>query len=277
MNTVFTMGSQRSGTRYLSEVFARNVEGCVSRHETYLDHSSPSMFGRPIFDHAAGDYDAVRRLLERKRRAILRHEANFYVETSNAFMLSYYDLAPEFFPGLRLVHLIRDPIKVAKSAANRARLANRWRLPGRYYRAADGRKYFRWSMTGNEPIFGHVATTPRHSFQWFVLHWIEIENRIKRFLDEFGLCDRTFTLHSPEDLDDAERLLAMLGHFGMSTRRPDLVPGRRRNRNPLVRTVITEQDRRLFAEVIAAVPASYLEIFELEPYLSRDWVEALLG
>ena len=69
MSTVFSMGSQRSGTGYLSAVFARNVEACVSRHETYLGHSSPSMFGRPIFDHAADDFDVVRRLLERKRRA----------------------------------------------------------------------------------------------------------------------------------------------------------------------------------------------------------------
>ncbi|MGD8485037.1 MAG: hypothetical protein PVG27_09675 [Chloroflexota bacterium] len=271
MIVVFTMGSQRSGTRYLSDVFARNAKDCTARHETLFEPANPSMFGRPIYDRATGDVDAVRSLLERKRRAIERHGTRCYVETSNAFMLSAYDLAPEVFTDLRLIHLLRDPLKVARSSLNRYRLAERWRLPGRHYRAPDGRRYFRWSLTGREPIFARTPGIEAHSLAWYALHWIEIENRICRFSDAFGLRERTFTLQAPDDLVDGERLASMFDFLGLERQHPHIAAGRRRNRNPGRPTEVTADDRRVFAETIAQVPPEYLAIFESEPYLGRDW------
>ena len=50
-----------------------------------------------------------------------------YIETSHAFLKSWSGLAVEFFPRMKLVRLIRDPLSVAKSEAIREDLIRRWR------------------------------------------------------------------------------------------------------------------------------------------------------
>ena len=51
--TIFTLASGRSGTHFLYELIRRNANELHARHETY--GLNPSMFGRPIYDHATGD------------------------------------------------------------------------------------------------------------------------------------------------------------------------------------------------------------------------------
>jgi len=88
------------------------------------------MFGRPIYDHAVGDEAAVRKLAERKKRAIEGYSRTAgYAETSHAFLKSWADIAIEFFPQMKLVHLVRNPLSVAKSEAIREDIIHRWRLP----------------------------------------------------------------------------------------------------------------------------------------------------
>src|SRR5262245_49381152 len=148
MLTIFALSSGRSGTHFLYELIRRNALDCAARHEPY--GFNPSMFGRPIYDHAVGERAYTRKLLERKRKIIERCGAGVYVETNHAFLKSWYDLAPEYFPQLKLLHLVREPLKVAKSEWSREELLNRLHLPLRNYRGGDGRKYFRWALTGLE-------------------------------------------------------------------------------------------------------------------------------
>src|SRR4029079_5973618 len=96
MQAVFTLASGRSGTHFLYELIRRNAVDCVARHETY--GFNPSMFGRPIYDHAIGERAYTHKLLPRKKRIIDRCGASTYVETSHAFLKSWFDLAPEYFP-----------------------------------------------------------------------------------------------------------------------------------------------------------------------------------
>ena len=160
--TVFCLASGRSGTHFLSEILRRNTLGVICRHEPYL--WNPSMFGRPIYDHAVGDEAAVRKLAERKRRVIEGYSgATGYAETSHAFLKSWADLAVEFFPRTKLVHLVRNPLSVAKSDGIREELIHRWRLPLRNYRGGDGKPYFRWALTGLEPIFSDRKSTRLNS------------------------------------------------------------------------------------------------------------------
>ena len=102
MRTIFALASGRSGTRFLYELLRRNAAKCVCRHETY-SWSNPSMFGQPNYDRAVGNLAAVREQVAIKARWIGRQRAAAYAETSHAFLKSWYDLAPEFFPDLRLV------------------------------------------------------------------------------------------------------------------------------------------------------------------------------
>ena len=96
MRTIFTLASGRSGTHFLAELIRRNTNNCVVRHEPY--GANPSMFGRPIYDRAVGDMAAIEKLLARKARCIRGCGAEAYIETSHAFLKSWYDLAPDCSP-----------------------------------------------------------------------------------------------------------------------------------------------------------------------------------
>jgi hypothetical protein len=58
---VFALASGRSGTAFLCGLLRANARGVAAEHETYFRRGNPSMFGRPIYDLAAGDLEAVRR------------------------------------------------------------------------------------------------------------------------------------------------------------------------------------------------------------------------
>jgi hypothetical protein len=273
VRTVFTLSSGRSGTHFLYELIRRNAADCVAKHETY--GFNPSMFGRPIYDHAVGEQETIKRLLSRKCRIIDGYHTGSYMETSHAFLKSWFHLAPQFFPHLKLVHLIRDPLYVAKSEASREELIKKLQLPFCHYRGGDGGRYFLWSLTGREPIFRHFDGMNLSRLQWYVIQWIEIENRAMRFLDQFQKHRECFTLESPRELNSAERVNEMFAFLGLKTRWKQVRLGGRRNRN-WRRTMITEEDRRQFAEVVRAMPAEYLEIFQREPYLGMASIESLL-
>lgn len=272
MLTVFTLASGRSGTHFLYEIVRRNARDRAARHEPY--GLNPSMFGRPIYERASGERAYSRTLLARKARVIGRCGRGTYLETSHAFLKSWSDLAPEFFPNLRLVHLVRDPLKVAKSEAFRETWLHRLRLPLRNYRGGDGRKYFRWALTGKEPIFQHFAATRLSRLQWYLLQWIEIENRAMQFLDQSGLRGNCLTLHSPHELNSVDRVGELFNFLGLQLRRGSLDLHGRQNRNPQP-TVITDDDRRELAELIAELPPQYLEIFGRPPYTAFPWAGSL--
>ena len=232
------------------------------------------MFGRPIYDHAVGDTASIRPLAERKARIIGRCGRAAYVETSHAFLKSWCDLAPDLFPNLKLVHLIRDPLKVAKSEANRHEWLDWFHFPVRNYRGGDGRLYPRWALTTLEPIYQHVADRPLTLFQRYAIQWIEIENRAMRFLDRFDKHSHGVTLQSPHELNDAERVRGMFDFLGLDLRRQAIDLGGRHNRNPRP-TVVSDRERDEFAQIVSGLPASYLEIFRREPYTKMPWIECL--
>jgi hypothetical protein len=272
VQAIFTLASGRSGTHFLYELIRRNAVDCVTRHETY--GFNPSMFGRPIYDYAVGEPERIRRLVERKRRIVESCGAHTYVETSHAFLKSWFCVAPEFFSRLKLLHIIRDPLYVAKSEVSREELIKKLRVPFCHYRGGDGRRYFLWSLTGLEPIFRHFNGFELTRFQWYVIQWIEIENRAMRFLDEFQKHGDCFTLQSPRELNSAERVSRMFPFLGLQMRSEEITLSGRRNRNWRA-TVISDEDRRQLAEVVAAMPREYLEIFRSQPYDNVQWAAAL--
>ena len=269
MQTIFALASGRSGTHFLYEIIHRNVKDCVARHEPYL--LNPSMFGRPIYDHVRGNTAPIRRLLEKKRRVIERFEPATYVETSHAFLKSYYDLAPEYFPRMKLVHLVRHPLKAAKSLANREELIRRLRLPFCHYRGDDGRWYFRWALTGLEPIYQHFEFSKLTPFQRLLLEWIEVENRAMRFLDQFNKRADCVTLRMPEDLNDSSRMLQACEQLGLRLKNDSIELSGRKNQTPGLPTVISQEEERQFDQIVRQLPSEYINIFAVEPYVHCDW------
>ncbi|WP_054773799.1 hypothetical protein [Methylogaea oryzae] len=90
-------------------------------------------------------------------------------------------------------------------------------------------------MTGKEAIFGAFRDEALTPLQWYLLQWLEIENRAMAFLAEHGLASRCFTLRVPEDLNDAEQIERLLAFHGLTRRPGPLRRPRRRNLNPFQR------------------------------------------
>jgi hypothetical protein len=233
------------------------------------------MFGRPIYDFVVSDRGMTKRLLARKYQISQRCGAAAYVETSHAFLKSWFDLACDYFPRLKLVHLIRHPLKVAKSEANREQLIKRLRVPFCHYTGPDGQRFFLWSLTGLEPIFTHFEQLNLTRFQWYAIQWIEIENRAMRFLNEFNKHGDCLTLHSPVELNEPKQVHSLFDFLELKRRGHKFVFSGRRNKN-WQPTVVSDEDHRQFHEVLEAMPAHYLDIFHREPYVALPWVSSLL-
>lgn len=269
--TVFTLTSGRSGTLFLSGLLRQNTRNCIVMHEPYLHLGNPTMFGLPIYDHFVKNLDAIRKLVKQKHETIKRYRLPIYIETSHSFLKSYWDIAPEYFPQMKFLHLIRHPLEVARSEANRDTLINRWRLPFRHYRGRDRRKYFRWALTGREVIFASFDLEHLTLFQRYLIQWIEIENRAIEFLGRFDMKPSCMTLHTPRDLKDSQLIIKLLHFLEIEPISNEVILPGIRNRTPGNPTVIGDEERRQCREIIEKIPASYLEIFQHEPYTSSQW------
>jgi hypothetical protein len=267
----FTLTSARSGTRYLCDVFRNNVPDCSCRHEPFFDWGNPTLFGPAIYDAHAGRLDRIRARLAKKTAYIARRRESVYLESSHAFLKSIYVAALEFFPGLRLIHLVRDPLFVAKSEAWREQWRERVHAPFHFYIGDDHRRHFCWALTGNEEIFQHFDTQRLSRFQWYLIQWIEIENRAMRFLDEHDLHSRCFTLLCSRDLNDADKLRTMFDFFELPLARKRVLVGGRRNRSIGYRTTVTAEDEEQSQEILHQLPDRHLEIFRREPYRDFEW------
>ena len=270
--TIFLLGNGRSGTRFLCGLFQNNAADCTAVHEPYVTASRPSMFGQAIYDLSHGNHERLRRAFERKARGIRSYRTAWYVETSHAFVMSFADLAVEAFPDLKLVHVVRNPLKVCASQAERETVIHRWRVPLRNYRGDDGRWYFRWRLTGDEPIYQHFFGENLSLFQIFLIQWIELENRAQQFLDRHDKRGECFVLHTPGDLNDAGKVRAMFDFFGLRLKQSEIVLRGPQNRTPGSKRV---EGDSVFREelqwVVDRLPAEYLAIFGQPPYDRFEW------
>ena len=232
MKTVFALATGRSGTRFLSHLLRNNIRNAVCRHEPYFDWGNPSMFGPPIHAHTHGDLDQVERLLAKKSRFINRLRTDTYIETSHAFLKSYFDLAEDHFPNSKFVHLIRHPLKTARSETNRELWLDSIHFPWRKYRAGDGRRFFYWSLTGDEPIYRDVELEHPSLFQHYVIQWIEIENRAMHFLDKFDKHQDCVTMQSPFELNDQQRVKQAIEQLGLEPAGDEVQIEGKQNRTP---------------------------------------------
>lgn len=268
---IFTLTEARSGTLYLRNLFRLNARDCLCRHETFFDFGNPTMFGPAIYDAYAGRVEKIRARLEKKRDYIESRPGSAYLESSHAFLKSAYVVALEVFPALRLVHLFRDPVKVAASEAYREMWRRRVHAPFHFYRGDDHKRHFAWALTGNEEIFRNYAAGQLSLFQWYLLQWIEIENRAMNFLHDNALQDRCFTLVCPRDLNDPAKVREMFEFFDIGTKQSEIMFGGRKNKSIGYSVAMAEQYEKEFEAVLRSLPKRYLQIFQREPYSSQEW------
>ncbi|MGH7979278.1 MAG: hypothetical protein ACREE6_07875 [Limisphaerales bacterium] len=267
---IFTLAEARSGTLYLRNLFRLNACDCDCRHETFFDVGNPTMFGPAIYDAFAGRFGKVRARLEKKRRYIQRLPGSAYIESSHAFLKSSRVAALDFFPQLQLAHLIRNPLRVAASEAYRELWRRRLRAPFHFYRGDDGRRHFAWALTGNEQIFQYFAGAPLTLFQWYLVQWVEIENRAMEFLETHGLRDRCYSLHTPEDLNDGQKIRDMFDFFEVPTKQRKIIFGGRKNKS-LGYFMAPARKEDEWKYVLERLPEHYLRIFRGQPYCDLGW------
>jgi hypothetical protein len=272
--TIFALSSGRSGTLSLCEILKRNAPQLAVEHETNKNLWNPSMFGRAIYQYATGNLGPVRARLRRKRRAVDWCRASTYIETSHAFLKSYWTLAPEYFPQTKVFHLIRHPLQVARSEANRDLWNDSRHVAFRNYHGPDGRRYRHWALTELEPIFGGFDLADLTLFQRYVIQWIEIENRAMDYLQRFDMHEHCLTLHTPHDLNSPQAMASLLDFVGAGHTGELSLPGAQ-NQTPGYETKLGADELSQTRDVIAALPSAYLDIFQREPYAQQSWVALL--
>jgi hypothetical protein len=271
---IFTLAEARSGTLYLRNLFRLNADNCDCRHETFFDFGNPTMFGPAIYDAHAGRFGKIRDRLEKKREYIQKLPGAVYFESSHAFLKSAYVSALDVFPDLQLIHLVRDPLKVAASEAYRESWRRRFRVPFHFYKGDDGKRHFAWALTGNEEIFRNFAGEELTLFQWYLVQWIEIENRAMNFLNKNNLHNRCFTLESPSDLNNASKINEMFHFLGIEMKQPQIAFGGRKNKSIGYRVSASGYEKELHV-VLDRLPVHYLKNFDAKPYTNFVWVKRL--
>lgn len=271
----FTLASARSGTLFLRGVFQNNVRDCDCRHEPFFDWGNPTLFGPAVYDTYAGRRERIKERLLKKKRYIDNLPGSIYLESSHAFLKSIYVAALDVFPNLELIHVIRDPLRVARSEAYREDWRRRVHAPFHFYKGEDGKRHFCWALTGNEEVFQQFENRRLTLFQWYTIQWIEIENRAMTFLQQHNLQDRCFVLHSPRDLNDANKIRAMLEFFGLPLKNERILLSGRRNQSIGYKVTDSSEEEDQFNEVISQMPDRYLEIFRREPYSNFGWANRL--
>ena len=271
---LFTLASGRSGTSYLADFFTQNITQCYSTHEPYFTFGNPTLFGKPIAWNTLHNDRALLPVLERKCRFIASRGEPFYFESNHAFLKAFNRHAGALLNNPGFIHLVRNPLLVAKSEFVREQMIRKVHLPFADYTSDTGERLFRWALTGQEDLFQHYPPTlnrPVSRFQFYVLQWLEIEHRAMQLIRDNHWQDRVFFIDVDVDLKREAVLKNMVDFFGLP-HMPVFNLDLRRNKTPFIGpTLITEQDKLEFQAVVRNLPGSYKKLLQDKPYRDCSW------
>ena len=249
---VFVATTGRSGSAALASVF-QAVRDVASFHEPW-----PAMTDDVPDGEDRSAYFA--RLFRNDKRFLVRRAAHghrCYLETNHQFVKRFADLAvAEFGRALRIIHLVRDPVSVARSFH---RIDS---IPGRTER---GR---RWLLVPEDPqnllpmvdLLRDGGALP-HDLHRCLWYWYETEARIKALKARTpGIVWKDLRT---EDLNDRERVINLFEGLGLDYdhRRLDDLVGVRRNlkRHYGEERVPAEQAEAMHDELRAALAERFGE------------------
>ncbi|MER0169069.1 MAG: hypothetical protein DU489_00345 [Nitrosomonas sp.] len=267
---LFALASGRSGTSYLADFFTKNITQCYSTHEPYFTPGNPTLFGKPIEWNTQGNDSALIRVLERKCRFIASRQQPFYFESNHAFLKAFNRHAGVLLRNPGFIHLVRNPLLVAKSEYVREQAIRQWHLPFAEYTSDTGERLFRWALTGHEALFRHYPGTLSR-FQFYLLQWLEIEHRAMQLIRDNQWQDRVFFIDVDVDLKREAVLKDMVRFFDLPHQAVFNL-NLRRNKTPFMGpTIITAQDRQEFRAIARDLPDNYKTLLHAEPYRHCSW------
>ena len=268
--TLFTLASGRSGTSFLADFFARNITQCYSTHEPYFTPGNPTLFGKPIAWNTRHHDSALLPVLERKCRFKASRKEPFYFESNHAFLKAFNRHAGALLHNPGFIHLVRNPLLVAKSECVREQAIRKMHLPFVDYKSDTGEHLFRWALTGQEALFQHYPATLSR-FQFYVLQWLEIEHRAMQLIKDHHWQDRVFFIDVDVNLKRETVLKDMVDFFDLP-HQPVFNMDLRRNKTPFIGpTIITAQDKQEFQAVVRDLPDSYRQLLQGKPYRNCSW------
>lgn len=168
---VFVATTGRSGTEFIQKVFS-TVPGCTALHEAW-----PIMHDHVLRAWNDGEEWLAQRTYWVQKSVNIRRmtgENDLYVETNHLFIKSFAPMAiQDFGHRLRIIHLRRDPVSVARSMVQLGAIpgtphGNDWYLD---YRAPR-------NMIKMEGVLGSGGDLD-HDFFRCLWYWYEIEARIR--------------------------------------------------------------------------------------------------
>jgi len=93
-------------------------------------------------------------------------------------------------------------------------------------------------------------------------------------LDKYNKHDDCFTMQSPKDFNDYNKLERLFKFFNLELKSEKILIKGKKNKN-VKPTIITDEDKKQFEEIINRLPIEYLRIFQKEPYNRFEWASTL--
>jgi hypothetical protein len=190
----------------LARIFAA-IDGCVAYHEPW-----PDMHGQNLINLAVDEDPYVRFLYRTVKSVNIRrysYGAKYYFEANHIFIKNFYHHVIEDFPGkVKVVHLVRDPVKVSNSIYSLGHYpgteeGNQWYLD---YRGASNKIQIA-DILDRDKRYSHV-------FYRCLWYWYEIEERIKIFREKYpGVPVIDFRT---EDINQIEKIVSLLREMQLS-------------------------------------------------------------
>lgn len=193
---IFVATTGRSGTLTLVDIFNR-VANCSAYHEPY-----PGMHDRILRAASYGDEQQVDHFYKIRKSVNIRRDAvgsEYYLEANHLFIKSFIKQAVnDFGERLKVIHLVRDPAKVANSIYSLqdqpgTEEGNRWWLD---YHAPTNLIPMAEVLDGDSEF--------NHPFYKALWYWFETEARIALWKQR--LPDVPFVFFKTEDFSDEARL-----------------------------------------------------------------------
>jgi len=204
-NFIFVATTGRSGTMTLVDLL-NNITRCKAEHEPY-----PAMFNEVLKEKSLGNEEYVKNVYWRVKSINLWRAATgfrHYLESNHMFIKTYIEYAAEDFgKKIQVIHLVRDPIKVANSIYALQDFpgtieGNKWWLD---YTATNNLIYI--------PEYLDNDTEFKHPFYKGLWYWYEIEARIKYWKEK--LPQINFIKFNTEDFNAPSKVFALLTTLGI--------------------------------------------------------------
>jgi hypothetical protein len=257
---IFMATTGRSGSKSLTSVFEA-ADNAVCYHEPY-----PIMFSHfPEFPDQPRGTDRekyFRDLFYRKKRINIKRNAigyRYYVETNHQFIKNFAKYAIEYFGDkIRILHVYRDPIKVASSFYSIESIPDT--TPRGMVYAIDPKdpdNLIKMSdLLYNNKEFEH----PLYKNLWY---WYELHSRVKQYKKKYP--DISWHTMNTDDLNNRKKLIEMFNAIGVEYDKDklDSLVGTRDNVVPHMKKQAIDPDeaRSMHDKLLAKMIERYGENF----------------